>query len=399
MQSSATQPGGTNAYVPTDDDKDYVQYTAAVFDEHSGKEEDLDIDFTPEVLQRIVDACNRRIKDTGDCPPIIDRHTPDDQSNPNEPEPNILGYAKDFTLGDIGRERPRKAIFATFCIKRSCLEKAKSLPRRSIELWPDMVADPIVLKPGRSPIDSVALLGATRPARDLGKMLLKNKRRIYRYAYEERGPMDIEEIIKRVIEAIQALPEMEFCRETMNKEVASTDDELNKMEAESEEKKDPVDEKDGETPDGEPEEKEPDGGDELDKPKLKMAHDQMKRKYARLEADYAALSAKVEAIESNARHAERKSELIQLEAEGIAFDMVEEFDHIKDLEPAKFRKHLETMRKRYQKAPIGVKVKPMALPADGNLPTPTALSPADVYNSIGTKVNAVRQNIIKEGTI
>ena len=131
-----------------------IKIEAAIFDEHHGEAEGLDMNFDERALRKIIDACNRRIEETGDTPPIIDRHTSED---PNDPEPDILGYADNFRLGTLGNKIKRKAIYATLNIHKDKWSKARNLRRRSIELWPDMVVDPVVLH-GESPIDCVALL-------------------------------------------------------------------------------------------------------------------------------------------------------------------------------------------------------------------------------------------------
>ena len=145
----------------------------AIFDEDSRyKEGDL---------QKIVDVNNARIQDTGDAIPIVLGHT---KENAEETEqPAIVGWAKKLRLMTIGKLNPRAAIVATFEIIKDCVETVKNYPRRSVELWEnDMIIDPI------------ALLGSTRPAKNLGLMTfasLKTGTKVSKYYEEGKDMADI----------------------------------------------------------------------------------------------------------------------------------------------------------------------------------------------------------------
>jgi hypothetical protein len=58
-------------------------------------------------------------------------------------------------------------------------------------------------------------------------------------------------------------------------------------------------------------------------------------------------------MERKARVAERKNELMQLEAEGYEFDFSQELKDVADLPVEQYSKHKERIRKCYRKAPIG----------------------------------------------
>lgn len=58
-------------------------------------------------------------------------------------------------------------------------------------------------------------------------------------------------------------------------------------------------------------------------------------------------------LERTARVAERKNELLQLEAEGYEFNFVEELNDVTDMPREQYSKHLQRIRKCYRKAPIG----------------------------------------------
>jgi len=431
--AAPTAPGGGNTFVPslTDDkkkkplkvefDKEAFETLSGipVFDEHPGAEEELDIDFTPEVLQQIIDACNQRIEDTGDLVPVTDGHTSD---NSQDPEPEILGFAENFRLGDLGNTNPRKAIFCDIHVYKDKMERVKQLPRRSIELWQDMVADPIVFKEDKkTPIDSVALLGAERPARDLGLLFKKksNAKSKYRYELQERENMDQEALIKACLEALQATPQWALLDEQMKQreegQEAHEDEDKGKFEhigfdelvkkikaenpsysdeearataakigdkkygvegmaeksAEARKAKESYSEahveEEDEDGDSEHEHEEEHDDEKLSPAKLRMQRDQMKRKYAKLESQYQALATKVEALETEKRIADRKADLLQLEGEGYVFDMAEEVEYVADMEPVRYSKHLAKIRKNYGKAPVGVNIKPAVVKAEGGL--------------------------------
>lgn len=178
-----SSPGGTNTFVPGmqqkkkfSDDDFVTMANVPVFDEHNGKEEDLDINFDEAMLKKIIDRCNKRIQDTNDYPVVTAGHTEEDG-----PEPETLGFATNFKMGEFGKDK-RKCIYCDLMIRKEKYERAKGLPRRSIELWhKDLTANSINLSKARnrSPIDTISLLGATRPARDLGVMHFSKEKITY----------------------------------------------------------------------------------------------------------------------------------------------------------------------------------------------------------------------------
>jgi hypothetical protein len=401
---NAASPGGGNTFVPAlGKKKPVAQYDAdgfhtlkniPVFDAHDGRGEDLDVQFDEPMLKRIVEQCNSRIRDTGDEVPITDRHTSED---PHAEEPEILGYACNFSMGTVGKTNPRPCIMADLKIHKSKMAKAKTLPRRSIELWPDLCIDPVVLKKADKPaIDSVALLGSERPARDLGLLFAKNKNCNATYQYEispeeSMNPNDLQQ----VIEALMATPEFAFIKDLMAKEQsepAQMEEERDEMEEEPAKMADDPDkdaEEEKEILVGKEEEKEEE--ELLDPAKLRMQRDQQKRRYAKLETQYNNLSAKVAELEKDKRIAQRKSQLLQLEAEGFVFDFTDELEYVADLEPARYSKHLAKIKKNYKKAPVGVNVKVAAIPAEGGLPT-GASDPQEVMRQAAVRASEKYSN-------
>jgi hypothetical protein len=384
-EAAPAAPGGSNTSVPTLGDKkkqplkiEFDNYQVVegvpVFDAHDGKEEGLDIQFDAEVLKQIVEQNNSRIEDTGDLIPVTDGHTSEDH------QPDILGYAYNFTLGQIGRQNPRPCIIADMAFPKENMERVKQLPRRSIELWPDLVIDPIALKEADEPVlDSIALLGAERPARDLGMMFQKNSNHKCKYRYEVRAdkePMNPEEVIKQCIEALTNTPEFSYLRELMQQKQAEAQ-QYEEEEQKAEEPKPDTEEN------GDEGVKEDEGEDEdkLEPAKLRMQRDQERRRYAKLDADYKALFAKVEALERDKRIANRKADLLALEGEGFAFDMAEELEYVQDMEPKMYSRHIAKIKKNYSKAPLNSNIKPAPVPADGGVAA--SLEPANVYSKVG----------------
>lgn len=307
--------------------------------------------------------------------PVVDRHTSDE---PGAAEPAILGYACNFKLGRIGKVNPRPAILCDLKIKPEDMDRVKQRPRRSIELWPDLVIDPVVLMAAKEPaIDKIALLGAQRPARDLGMLFYKNLNGRDKYRYEipvaTKENMNPEELVTQCLEALKNLPEFAFIRDLMEKsqgeagegaeEFSEEEDEKVKMEdaAEMEADEDKVKEE-----------------KDCEPAKLRMQRDQERRKYARLETQYKALFAKVDALERDKRLADRKADLLALEGEGYDFDISEELDYVGDMEPLRYSKHLNKIKKSYRKAPVGVNITPARVQAEGGRATAVA-TPGDVY--------------------
>lgn len=108
-------------------------------------------------LETIVNACNRRILDTGDFAVLSAGHTPDDPTSANTVVPEVLGYAGPYRLGLIGNLNPKWTIFADEHQRRDKLEELEHRPRRSAEVWlEDNILDPI------------AALGSETPRLDTG---------------------------------------------------------------------------------------------------------------------------------------------------------------------------------------------------------------------------------------
>ncbi len=348
-----------------------------VFDEHSGTEEGLDIEFTPDVLKEIVSRNNKRIQDTGDLVPVTRGHTGE------ETEPPVLGWASNFSLGEFGADK-RACIYCDMQFTQENYAEVEKLaagmpfPRRSIELWTeDLLIDPVAL---RAPLDTVALLGANRPARNLG---LGQKNAKQKYTYQITQEVDLTpEDIQAVIQALQSLPEWQYLQQCV----------ANKSQMEEGSGFNP--EMEGAYPSGyEKEEDKDKDEEEMEPAKLRLQRDQLKRQFAKAQSEWQGkvetvqqenktLFARIGELERKERIAQRKADLMQLEAEGFTFDLAEELEIIADYEPARFQKHVSQMRKNYRKAPVNVNVIPAAIPAEGGKP---AADPREVMQQAALK--------------
>jgi hypothetical protein len=349
-----------------------LQRRVPVFDAHFNKA--FGIDFDDKKLQEIVQKAELKFRDTGVVVPISDGHTSDDL-----PEgPPILGFANNFSVGTIGKLKPRSCIYCDFHIKQDSLMRFKELspdgtiPRRSIELWVEDLT-----------IDPIAILGGIRPARDLGgekisETLNKNGKQVYRYSYAYAGEtMSEEEVVRTCLNQLQNTAEFAYIRECMN----NSQNEALKMEQDTLKKEEAIQAKE----EGKAEHED---SNQPEHPKLKMQYEQIQRKYTKLEAENESLKndqklmfAKFAEIENRERIATRKADLLNLEQQGYDFDMADELEFVADLEPVRFAKHLEKIIKNYKKAPVGVRLTVASPPSGSGELTCSA----DVYAKLKDK--------------
>lgn len=348
-----------------------------VFDEN----ERDGIVYDEEVLTKTVSNNNARIKDTGDLSPVVIGHKPDDAP---ETESEVIGWASNFKIGDWGKVSPRKCIFADLKFTKENWEKAKNFPRRSVEIWtPD--TDEVF-------IDPIALLAATTPQRDLGLLFSKNLNEKCKYHYQFKGDtVDKEEMMKLVNECMENSDVHKWAKAKMEEE--------GKDKAPDEDAPKPDDDKVENESDED--EKETDA-DEDDKEKLKNQRDAERRKFARLATEHAELNSRLADLERKERKSARKADLLGLEAEGVNFDFAEELETVADQDAKTYARHLDTMRKRYARSPIGVKLPVRDVPAHG-LEHKTEMSRDDVQRAFSliqsgkAKTHEEALNLIKGG--
>lgn len=295
-------------------------------------------DYTIEDLEEIVENNNRRIRDTGDLVPITLGHTREGADE--EDQPLIVGLAEDFYVGTLGKETPQPAIFCRMKFYKDLFEKhdiGRQYTRRSCELWiKDKYLDPI------------AVLGATTPFLDLG--LLGKHSKKYRYSmttYQQGAFMDqTEDLLKDLMSKLEQHEVFAYVRQLMKEHVK--DVEVNEVQAEGEK---PV------AADAKPEDKDTNDKDRLQKDVLVGEVEKFKHENTALRAEF-------EVLQRKFRRAERERDLVRMETvEGISFDMGEELDLVQDMTDDTYTKHKERMRKRYQRAPVGVNLN-IAQPAD-----------------------------------
>lgn len=134
-----------------------------VFAEHTTKDrEGRPVVYDRAALQLVADRCNERILDTGDFPPITEGHTPSaDELSAGRKQPDVLGYAGPFRIGQIGNRNPRWAIFCDEFHHKADRPRLMKLQRRSPEVWLEERMEDRFMDP-------IAALGAETPRLDLG---------------------------------------------------------------------------------------------------------------------------------------------------------------------------------------------------------------------------------------
>jgi hypothetical protein len=269
----------------------------------------------------------------------------------------------------------KKAIAATFKYHKASADLAKKFPRRSVELWTrDWKLDPI------------ALLGATTPERDLGLVRFKRKGpRKYSRLLPMTGTQDTNEIVAGVVAALQQSDVWQFVQSQMRANQGmemGIDDSLLPANEEDEsllpeeemglEEEVPMEEGEegleeevpeeeatgveGEDPDAveeEPEEKEPVRMNRQDEDDVKVRLSRVEKENGDLVAKLSAAEVAVQEIKLKYQRAQRDAELMGLENEGYLFDRKEELDHVSNLSEEAYASHINIIKKRYQRAPVG----------------------------------------------
>lgn len=370
-----------------------------IFDAHDehDKEGKLVRSFRRAELQAIADKCNQRAIDTGDLAPFGPGHTID--GAPETSQPPVYGYAKDFTVGHFG-PASKLAILCKFYIKKSHKALAASFPRRSVELW---VKDKM--------IDWIALLRRT-PQRDLGLLTYVKEAQFLTHLHQEplfydalkqkhlaghlsltgklRYSMDFDmdptaapnamapdaqfqDMFMKCMKA--CFPQLEGMHAKYAGEVGAKppaplpgpptggDDDV---------------EGGGEGDDDKPGKGSKDGKGAKDGPsknsaqlsatnsslpeseKLRMSKVQEDITQAQLKSENDALKARLAKLEESQvatmkeiRKARYERDLTGLVGQGYQFDLAEEMEMHGDDLPEKFAKHLESIKKNYQRGPVG----------------------------------------------
>lgn len=354
-------------------DNDYVIVEDVfILDEHQMKLGDKVIEIDAKKLQDIADRNNNRIRNTGDEIPLIIGHTKDGADEKDQPE--VVGYASNLRVKDF-MNTGKKAIAATFKYHKASADLAKKFPRRSVELWTrDWKLDPI------------ALLGATTPERDLGLVRFKRKGpRKYSRVLPMTGTQDTNEIVAGVVAALQQSDVWQFVQSQMRanqgmemgiddsllpaneeddsllpEEEMGLEEEVPQQEGEEGLEEEVPEEEatgvEGEDPDAveeEPEEKEPVRMNRQDEDDVKVRLSRVEKEKGDLVAKLSAAEVAVQEIKLKYQRAQRDAELMGLENEGYLFDRKEELDHVSNLSEEAYASHINIIKKRYQRAPVG----------------------------------------------
>ena len=346
-------------------------------------------------LNLIVENSNARAAND-DFGLIFLGHTDDDK--PEDEQPPIVGYMKDYRVGEWAG---KPCVLADFYIDKARKGEAASYPRRSAETWYHES------DPERNFIDAVSLLKRT-PEQDLGLLTFEarngEKLRFAAIGDEpqtDEGAMglsddDLAKIGEMIGTAFKAGFELFGKMQNMTTDPAtqgegaaaeqndmdgtSDDDEPSMEQAEAPPTTDNDDEKAkekneaGSTPSGTNTFVPSDDDDE--KGKEKMAADcndtddatqeknRMKRdsdaialgRYERrittLETKLKTVEAENATLQRNARKDRRERDLIQLEAEGYVLDRAEELEDGLDKDDVAWGKHVTKIKARYSRNPI-----------------------------------------------
>lgn len=342
-------------------DKYEVTGNVAILDEHERPEGYLGRD----KLQAIADRLNDRIEDSSDYTPIIVRHTPD---NDSDPQPPVIGYAGPFEVKKFGAKNPRWAIYAkNWIVERAEKAVAQKHPRRSVEL----AIDRTTKQP--SHINSIALLGAEAPRRMLGlKLSDRDGYEVERYAMpmgkeSEQKPQQSpfsalqgdDALIAKILAALEQTDVFVWVRQQQamqaTKDSQNPEDDENgggEFAGAENEDVDPAAEAAGkqEKPDMSSDKK-PDS--KADKMSDNTEVERYKAEVDKYKADLDAASARIAALEKANVRAERVDKLRDLADKGLAFDLEDAKSEVDKMESAgEFDRYVAMLEKHCTKIPI-----------------------------------------------
>jgi|694.fasta_scaffold00982_8 hypothetical protein len=336
-----------------EDNEMIVKHHVPILDEHELKDGkgNVVIRLDQKKLSEIVRVNNKRMGSTGDEIPLVIGHTKDDASEDDQPE--IVGYATNLKVEPFFKTG-RKCITATFKFFKHAADKVRGFPRRSIELW---LSD--------YKIDPISLLGATTPERDLGLLRL-SKGGVKKYQ-RTIGMNDQQGIIEGVLAGLQQTDVWQFLTQLSQQGGAEGAPEEGGMPPEGMPgEQPPMPEQGMEDPSmgGEQppmpeeggEEPMPEESTEEEEPIRQSRSGKYDRiKLSRVEQENQLLQKEIRTIKIKFQRAEREKDLIELEAEGYMLDRGEELALVQSLPETTYRSHLQIIRKRYQRAPLGAR--------------------------------------------
>lgn len=331
-------------------------------------------------LEEIASNCNRREIETGDAVPITIGHT--QSGAPETEQPPIVGYARRFRVGKFGPQA-KTAILATFYFFKDRFEESLEYPRRSVELW---MRDKI--------IDPIALLKRT-PKRDLGLLTYEQQHQRLVYSMDQHcDPEDMvphpypdygdgehgEPSVDRVMKYMGHHPVWKFAHQCYQEKqkydagsggpgfASASNTYVPGMGMPGRigmSKDQPVQQHAKETPVTAPVAALPVPVPDPEQERVRQAqHDIELARYQReaegFKAANEALQARLGALEKDARVARYERDLGHLISQGYQMDLAEELAEIGDYTADQFAKHVDRVKKRYQRKPIGREFLPVA---------------------------------------
>lgn len=90
-----------------------------------------------------------------------------------------------------------------------------------------------------------------------------------------------------------------------------------------------------------------------DEDDVKVRLSRVEKEKGDLVAKLSAAEVAVQEIKLKYQRAQRDAELMGLENEGYLFDRKEELDHVSNLSEEAYASHINIIKKRYQRAPVG----------------------------------------------
>lgn len=315
----------------SDESKWVIRRSVPVFAEHDN--------WDYFALLEIAENTNKREKQTGDACPIMIGHTTSEKETELG---DIVGYARNFRVGRFGADN-RLGILADFYFLPNKYALAMEFPRRSVELWVE-----------EKVIDPIALLKRT-PKLDLGLLTHYSKSgKVYKYqlSNEHERAHTMEEKLDSILSMLAKLVARLDSGDTENKQEYKCGPETEKMQYAKEQAT--------ETTTVQSVEKTAPSKESDDKSSWEQERIQFARQLSEQSARLAKMEQEAKALMVAYKRAERERDIIQLEAEGYILDRMGELELGMSLDDNSWKKHVERIRKWYQRSPGASNAIPVA---------------------------------------
>lgn len=391
---------------------EYVLFEKGIplFDEHdefdkSGK---LVRHFGPDELRTIARNCNNRAKTTGDLTVWAPGHSKDDVET-EEDQPPIRGFYHNYRVGKYG-PGGKLAVVADCYVKRVVTttkgqkvdgrEYARSLPRRSVELWPNSMTIDWVAHLRRSPMRDLGLATYSRDSYELlyspGRVAIAarmNDSKKLRYQMEikmdderdvtppadDTTPVDLdpttapsdemepeghEDFVRHLDHSLKNHPVMKYmhgmCKKYAAGMASPTNQALPQNDMEDDDEK--ADYENGVTADQPINPKA--GNDDMEAIK-NMRHKRTGVQVSRYQRQLDEVTAKLANSEKRERLARYERDLNEMAFnEGIEIDVADELLDCAAMDDKAFDARKEKIRKNYQRSPVGARIPEGFIPKD-----------------------------------